>query len=104
MCPNFKRISRKTFLFSLSPLALSLALALNPYSIEAQANTYEYNGKWVADDIDPTNPPFCKVPLSLRIPPEQLSLRKTSLIQNLSQVSYCLLMVLGKDKTGLFSG
>lgn len=58
MCPNFKRISRKTFLFSLSPLALSLALALNPYSIEAQANTYEYNGKWVADDIDPTNPPF----------------------------------------------
>ena len=58
MCPNFKKLSKKSVLFSLSPLALALVLVFNPHPVEVQAATYEYNGKWVADDLDPTMPPF----------------------------------------------
>ena len=51
-------LDRHTALFSLSPLAIALALALNSYPLDVEANTYEYTGKWVANDILPSNPPF----------------------------------------------
>lgn len=56
MCSKFQKLGKKAILFSFSPLAIALALALNPHYAVAQ--TYEYTGKWVADDFDPSMPPF----------------------------------------------
>lgn len=53
-----KDSTEKVALFSLSPLVISLFLAVSPQIVSAQTAIYEYAGKWVADDFDPSMPPF----------------------------------------------
>ncbi|WP_278851209.1 hypothetical protein [Parasutterella excrementihominis] len=53
-----KDSTEKVALFSLSPLVISLFLAVSPQVVSAQTAIYEYAGKWVADDFDPSMPPF----------------------------------------------
>lgn len=58
MSAKIENLRKKAALFSLTPLALACVLAVHPVAADAQTATYEYTGKWVADDYDPSMPPF----------------------------------------------
>lgn len=57
MCSKNKDLGKKVALFSLSPLAIALVLALNSNYAAAQTPTIEYQGVWVPDSEDPENYP-----------------------------------------------
>ncbi len=56
MRTSFKKFGKKIRIFSISPLVVAMALALDTYPLEVQALPYKYLGRWAANESDSSAP------------------------------------------------